>query len=572
MPCEPSPTADELRQLISSGELFAAIERCRDTDDTPLLDRCVELHNLGAANILLLSSSSAFDALTGWDFFSIQHFLVAAIPRLNAPLDDMMNFITKLVTKGGNDLAANMPCTAFLDWLSNDLTRASKLIELIASDDTAPFEYLTFALQAHADLSKAQRIAEHFSDRRRLFALTAISRISHHSPADLINTVGMADRLVKLQLDDETKCGLLQAVLSAYASQSRDLSPEALDVVRRCLSPATDLSRYAAATNLNRSSAALTNELIDTLLHGLDGLNVDHKGTIDNLDVGLRTLVKKGFSNRAISFAAKLLVSNKGRLQLHQLDSFSHSLFESAPESLHDAVIHWLLSGELVLGHGLDQLFRKAGRENAVLDISMPRFALTTIQSTHVCRKALGYFFMQPKLAASILVSVLRSAPEELRSQVGPLLFDPLLVNYGGETRDYLDSLPASDASQPEVSKALELAKNYVEGIRSAGDIKELIPSTRQQEAVRTQWHDQMQTAAKEAQEQSVLLKMVKHSILLYGRQSLSYVTDHSGEKRPVEIQMQSHHFGFEMPRQETIDPIGVDEMLRVFRSERLPR
>jgi hypothetical protein len=80
---------------------------------------------------------------------------------------------------------------------------------------------------------------------------------------------------------------------------------------------------------------------------------------------------------------------------------------------------------------------------------------------------------------------------------------------------------------------------------------------------------DEMQDARKEAEKQSVFLSLVSRSVVLHGRRTLSYVQAQGQNIEPMEMELHAHSFEFEMPRQEVLDPIGIDYVLRVFRAER---
>ena len=56
-----------------------------------------------------------------------------------------------------------------------------------------------------------------------------------------------------------------------------------------------------------------------------------------------------------------------------------------------------------------------------------------------IAHKAIGYFFMKPVTAASVVISLMRVAPnDEVLDELGKLLLNPLLMNYPGSVRQYL--------------------------------------------------------------------------------------------------------------------------------------
>lgn len=288
------------------------------------------------------------------------------------------------------------------------------------------------------------------------------------------------------------------------------------------------------------------------------------------LDHGLQTLLSRGFSAQAIDFVSAYLSKHVDQIEIGSFDSFSQSLVSGPPVVLNHVMVRWLLSGEHALCDGLAAQIRKHGRGEQPFDIEMEEFGLSDSQIYFVCRKAIGYFFTQPIVAGSVLVSALRTATPKLAEALQELLFDPLLISYSGVLRDHLGTLASPDRAAVRIQEVLQRCDAYLQGLRSIEDIKELHPSEHHRELVRVQWNDQMQEAAKEAEKQSVFRSIVKTSVLLYGHRSVSFVENAGGKRRAVEMELKSHSFSFEFPRREIVDPIGLAESLLRFRSERL--
>ena len=158
--------------------------------------------------------------------------------------------------------------------------------------------------------------------------------------------------------------------------------------------------------------------------------------------------------------------------------------------------------------------------------MSIHDFELRAEHKIFLCKKAIGYFFIQPVIAASILLAILRDCDDEVATVVSDLLFDPLLINYGGELKDYLESIPEADPAAKPVRAALDARSQYLSGIRSTGLIRELLPSEHRRQIQRMRLQEQSREIHKQAREQSVFHNLVHRVVLLYGRRSLTYV-DH---------------------------------------------
>lgn len=563
-------TPDAVRELFSEGTLLDAIKQSSGDQDSQLQEIGIELHNSLQIDLLSLLDSEEFEALQGWHFFSIQQFYVEIIPHIKAPTGRLASCVTKLVQKGGSDGAANMPNGAFTEWCKKNKNQALELVESIWGGDCEFADYLGLALHGIGDLNKARDAAITFSDNRRLAALTALARIPHNTEVERSETVGVATRILTDQSDDALRATTLQAIISAFSGSKNTLSVEALRAVRNALSTGGEGTLYRAATILCTDKDALNSELSKILLQALLSTNAAHQGTIHFLDIGLGALIKKGFADQAIDFITTLLSQQKSQFTLKQFPRFSQVLLAADPDVLHATVVRWLNTANGVLCTGLEALFRQHWPEENPLDIEMDKQNLEDKEIWFVCRKAIGYFFLQPVVAASVLVSTLRTAKAPLAVTIQNLLFDPLLVNFGGKLRDYLSSLPPTDRAFASVQEVLTRVDTYLRDLSSTAIIKELRPSEHRRELQRARSHDQMKEAMKGAEEQSVMLKLVKRSTILHGRQTFSFIEIPGQGRRPVEMTLHSHSVGFELPRQEIADAVGLDEAISSFRLERL--
>jgi hypothetical protein len=145
-----------------------------------------------------------------------------------------------------------------------------------------------------------------------------------------------------------------------------------------------------------------------------------------------------------------------------------------------------------------------------------------------------------------------------------------MLLNYGGKTKDYLKGISPTDAAYAAVQTALTKDEAFHKSLDAIGTIKELHPSDYQRDVVRQFTHDEMREVHKLAESKSLLLSFVHRSTILYGKQSLTYITDPGGERRAIAMGLKPFETSFELPRHQILDPVGLDYMLRIFRAQRL--
>jgi hypothetical protein len=184
-----------------------------------------------------------------------------------------------------------------------------------------------------------------------------------------------------------------------------------------------------------------------------------------------------------------------------------------------------------------------------------------------ICHKAVGYLILAPVVAASFVVAALRAGDKSAEPELVQLLLQSLLINFGESVAVYSKGVPKGDKAYRPVRRALRLHRAYVEGLDIETTIKELFPSSYQRGAVRQKHYVMQREIRKEAERQSVFYGLAQHSTLLYGRKALTYMR--GADEPPVSVEMKTVSAGFEMPRLQIVDPVGLDWLLRIFRLSR---
>lgn len=565
-------TLAEVETLVQTGELFTALTWAQARTATPLLQTVIDLHNAGRIDLFALPDQPVFGQIEGRQTFVVQDFLTRAIPQLDGSVAAMMGLVAALVAKAGQDMTAGAANGGFISWCQSDLARAREVVALARASDPQGKGFLYLALQALNDLSEARAVIADFEDERRDGALLALGALAHTSDADRQATLATLSMVLTDAPGDVTRARVLEAAIRVHGSTAAPLPTPALRIIADAVAPGGDQTLHVAARLLfglaMDRSPALTADLIAPLLEALKGVNPDHGGTLETLDVALSSLMEAGFADDAVAFVGDLLPAAAGRIALSQLEGFRNALWNRPAADFHAAIVAWWLSGDHALSEGLEVGFRHA-RPPQILDMALGPMALTPGQTESLCRKAIGYGFLQPVTTASVLVSAIRSADPALSKIIEDLLFDPLLTSYGGDLVDHLKSIPKTDAAYPAVQRVLRRKTRYLKGLGDAGVIKELHPAEDRRQAERIRWQDEMQRAAEKARQQSPLLSVIHRSVLLYGRQSLTLIQDPGGgDLRPVETVLHSHGVSMEMPRLQVLDPLGLDLMLLILRSE----
>jgi hypothetical protein len=561
-------TDDEIIIRCQSGELVHDLAPFShdDADPASLLNRCIDLHNSGQIDLLQLIGAPQFAALTGYRFFGLQQFFCKAIPKLNALSSSLMDFVRILVERGGTDLMAAAPNEAFRNWCAADLSRARAVVDAARQGDALAGTFAAFALHALEDVALARSFIVDYSDERRVAALFILGRIKPTNEQEADDTIAILLPFVVTGYDGTARCNALMSVFR-ICEQFPGLAPATLPkLVGAASTTPSSAILFCLAQALLLHGKLFDRTSIGSVLEALKAADPQSSGVVHELDMALARLLSGPDADLAVGFISELLAPEDSRFDLDQFESFKHELTTGARDRLFALLVRWLLSGSLSLGNSALKILT-AGEPLGPFETTVAGMGLTPDDCVFLAYKALGWLFAKGTIAASILIAVLRGCDLKITNHVGELLFDPLLVNYSGEVREYLKTIGKGDPAYKAVRKALAKGDAYIRALKIKEPIKELWPSEYQRKVERMQAHDMMRKVQKAAEKQSVLFSLVHRSTLLYGRKALTFVTGPDKKRRAINMDLHSFSTSFERPRGEIIDPVGLNITLLTFRS-----
>ena len=567
-----TPIDGDLRARIIDGSVFELIDRRLGQDaDAPLAQAFVEAFDRGGLSLLALLSTPAFEALQSFRFWQVQHFLIAVIPKLDAiePLE-MVQAIERIVQQGGQDGAAGLPFDALRSWFRADITRAADLVARVRDGGIdVSAAALVNALIALDDPILARDLMQALPTREA--AICAVAEMPHDTAEARTELVDALKVTLADEADDRLRSLAFDSLVRVYNAAEAALDELALALAVELLSQAGDQTLYRAATMPFAYRKAMTPDVVAALLLALRYVKAEHRGTLDMLDASLITLSEDDrFSEAATAFVTAVVTRPAPRLSLDAFDGWFRTLLTGPPERFHAILADWLLNGSAEARHELSKSLPLDDLSGMPLEIDFTRLDLTNKEQLVVCLRGVSWFFIHPVTAISLAVSALRSASPELARDLCELIYDPLLVNYGGAAYTYLSNLPDNDPAHPFVGPLLARADQYLADLRSTGDLPELRPSEHERFLERTRYVDAMAKAMKAAESKSVFADLFPKSILLYGRTAVVSVRTTDGQDRHQEIPMQSISHSHELPRRDICDPVGLDWQLRAMKAARV--
>jgi hypothetical protein len=561
---KPPPIDAELIAHASAGTLVEVLRREADADrEDSLVNRLVALHNGGQLDLLAATQTPAFDALGGPIFFSVQSVFCAAIPKLTSPVSAVMAAVAKLVEKGGRDGASGFPYNSFKAWIDVDTARARQIIASADSGGAIDKTFLAIALEAEGAMTEVNRLIA-LGGESRLAAIGALGRINPADSAGEKAALAVLLPYCEAGFDEDVRYAAINAVF-ALLRTAPSLAPTAVPTVIAAVGAKPTLDcLFAAVQALWLQDKLFDRSSVAALLTLARASDFTKKGLVDVLDGALRHMLGTPERDLALDFLTGVLAQQDGPT-LEALDGVSHHLANEARATQFGLAVRWFLTANRHLCEAMAHILTSARERDDPFDASMAGMGLTGSQLVVVCHKAIGFMMLQPVVSGSVVVAALRAGDPSVEDQLTDLLIHPILINFGDAARGYLAGIKKGDAAYKTVKKALKQGDAYFKGTKIDTPIKELWPSDYQRNLANMKRYDLGRQIRKMADEKSIFAKLVSRSTLLYGHKSMNFVGGPG--KPPVTMELKPMGVEMAMPRLDLIDPVGLDWLLRIYRS-----
>lgn len=573
---------ETLLRAYQAGHLLEAIQAalCPDRSERKKLASTLALlHNEGHIDIIDTFGALTRESAPGRGFFLLRHVLEELLPELEAPVPKLIRCVLHLYREADTDLLTGSILDAVQDFFARRAGRPKVALAEIEVDPETLADLLVPALIAGSAVDAPTYVAETIRLSRsasidlRKRALFALGRL----PGEQViwGNEDVAKALENaVEAEDDAQV-LASCIKSAFALSCHDTTNKSrwIAIVAGALSKGGEIALHAASEVFGFRTRDVSSEFLELLLTRLAQVNPSNKWTLDNIDYGIAHLLQTDHAEAGLCFLESLLRSHPQEIECSNFND-AVRVIRDHPSLRSKVATRWLLKGEAALCEGVD--FIVDARIGGSPEIEADADELAGVGPTRfvfAARKAIGYLFLKPTSATSFLLSLMRQTPDaEVRSNLESLLLDPLLLNFSGSVAEYLTRKAESEEGEVKVAvrKVLEALDEYLDGLRSVGDIPALHPSLEHRDAYRRHFSEEVTQSFKKAQAESVILHLVHKSVLLYGRKAIHHSFGPEGEINRMETQLGSHGTEIEVPRMTRIDPHGLDFMLRVFRHERM--
>jgi len=542
-------------------------------------EELIALHNAGEIDLIDQFIRLHNKKNTGPDFFLTRNLFEKALPHLNAPIQKVMECVAHLVKEAGQDMAANWTLNSFIEHCVADPSRANEALSLIKNDPDQWGDFISPIIVAGTrdDLkyyfAETVNLASHEKIEIRKRAVYALGRINYQHNSELLNeAIDCLEKVVARESDDHLLGNSIKSICS-ICRPDHSKSGRAIEILNEALAKGGDLALHAASEEFGFNINELPEDLIDIIMHYLMRVNPNNKGTLDNIDYGVLKLLERDDPNSGIEFLENLLLANAESLTLKSFDSAIHGILGSKTNILNKIITRWLLKGDRVLCEGIREILHSIHGNDLVVELDTSELSQAeSMQYMFIARKTIGYLFFKPVTCASIIISLMRQTNDlDLVKELGSLLFDPLLLNYSGSLYEYLKSQVDNESGETKtvILSSLREFDSYLEGLKSVGRIPEMFSSQDHRDAHARHLNQLFSEPYKEAMKNSIVNLICTKSLLLYGRKSINYFQHPTSGPQRTELELKNHGTEVEFPRQEHLDPFGLDYMLRLFRAEK---
>ena len=568
------PTRNDILQASAERGLLAYLFEVSGKyyllGQTAFFSTVAELVRSGERTLFAERDWAFLDKMRGPQFFSGMGLICELVPFLEVGHRDMMRFVATLVRLGGEDLATTQPNRAFREWCSGDPVRVQAVIDDAQNGDDLAIDHLCFALEAGAKSAEALIfLSKDLAPKVQMAAIVALGRMTLNVRCAVTVIRSLAEVAVAAN-DCEVQHGALMSSFSILEKNPNLPHDEARRILDTVLEDDSAETLHALSALICWHGKSLTESELRLVLSALQSVAPESKGTLGQIDHAIPSLINKGHFDLLSTFTEKLIQGSKGQIRLDALPSFWQELVNGDSRRFSKFVVDWLLEGNLYPCLSLQQQFAVADSQKP-LDLELEDIPAEPKDQAFVCRKAVGFLFMAPVTAASILVSILRHGDDHLAEDVLALLYEPLLTSFDGELRCYLERIVGKISDSTEVTRINEVLARRQETLDNFAAIETLVelhPSESHRQIEHIRQSQKMAQAMEESMEKSTLLNVMPVKYLLYGTTTSSYVTDPNGAIRRVDAEMGLHSVSVEIPKSDIFDPEGLQMMLILFRCE----
>ncbi|NKC19158.1 hypothetical protein CWC29_009940 [Pseudoalteromonas sp. S4498] len=547
-------------------EILELTERGLDTES--VVEALTQLHQSSQLDVFKIFSS--VNVTDEYDKYSIRGLFSRLLPEIEVEVIEVINHLNGLSV---NNVASHDLFESYIEFCAKDEIRVIKSLEYSIENSDSISQFISYSLLAGSKI----HFQKYFSEALllsasgilcvRAEAIHALGRFNYSNRLDDTYTAFM--HISNIVSSEPTAELYVPAVNSLTWLKRANGSLSIDDSVEKIIALTDDRVLLEISKIVMFNEGVVSEETFKKLLCCLSSVNPQNKAIIRNFSYGLRKQIQNGAIDNSLAFIESYLIANLRHVTLNDFSSVVHEIIKPENEKFNFIVTKWLMSKKVALHSAVQDLFDHIHGEESSLHADEMLLISDTGIKMYTARKAVGWLFHIPVTATSFLVSLLETATDEEAEQLEGLIYEPLLINYPGKVKRYLESLKDDERTHitTSVHRVLDRLAVYDEGLESAWGTKELCCPQSHYETWYKNFDQQSERSYKES-DKGGLSELFKSVTLLYGNGSIHQIYHGDGEQKRAELQPQSIEYRYEFPRQESLDPYGLELQLSQFKYE----
>jgi hypothetical protein len=462
-----------------------------------------------------------------------------------------------LVKKAGSDLAAGGPNLSLASWSKNNPEKAREIVNGVRELDGPCLAHGLFAVVGLGDEALIFGLIRHANSSVSGIGLRALGRMEAVSLGGIREGIDYAFGVIESETDAQLRFSAIEAAFRLWEKLGLTQPYRQREFIEAIGNRGDTNELSALAAMLFYHDKGLPRETIDDVLRLLEFTQSNYSATLGNLDLAIKENDDRWSFEAVVPVFAACIPHLDEKAKKQDYYRFSKWALGS-PKYTSYLFAEWLAGGDFKLCSFLAELIG-AGDKGTIVWIQKPHLPPDADDQIFMARKCVGFLWHHEVTAASILLSIVKYGQARAQSEAEALLFDPLLLSYGGNLRAFLETQRSNSSTRISecARRLLSTHDDHIAGIETTRELVELLPSIEHRRAVAMKDRDRNREIQKMAHEQSIFARIMTHHTLLYGRKSFSVIQGAEGTKHPNISELSEISHSIELPRLMVIDPVG---------------
>lgn len=401
-------------------------------------------------------------------------------------------------------------------------------------------------------------------------AIFVLGRFDYPTPADAEPAiVRFLELLPSSDLPDVRAAimGACSLLLGRHGTEPRLLAALTSDDIcqdaerRRCL-----LGRLMGH---GQSQSAWLEKVVTGLVRRLSVLEENDVGLINRwlYDVDL-----DGSRETVLAVLSEIADNSEDGWTFRPLHAFSHRASQASPSLLEWYVTQWLLDGTRWVRDTLHELFSPLDED--IYPFSLSSIPLTEAETHFLARKVFAYLTYSHGPAVSLLSALIEQLKPSKRKALEAEIAELWLRNFPADIElfDAVARLRPKNGLTASVRRMREAVNAYLDPIKRLPANPALRPSAMERRFQTEIEHERSREIRDQADRHSIFGQLIKTSVLLHGRSSVSYIESSDGDPVRQVVPFQQIEHSVAIPVMDVIAPTKLLRLWHSFRNEPRPR